>query len=48
PTPWDPSLATAMEDRTVRVEEEQVLPDLLTDLGTRTAAPRRGSAPSSR
>ncbi|MES9537501.1 TIGR02679 family protein [Actinomadura sp. NPDC000600] len=32
PTPWDPSLATAMRDRAVRVEEEQVLADLLTDL----------------
>ncbi|XRQ09071.1 TIGR02679 family protein [Actinomadura welshii] len=32
PTPWDPSLATAMRDRAVRVEEEQVLTDLLTDL----------------
>ena len=32
PTPWDPSLATAMKDRAVRVEEEQVLTDLLTDL----------------
>src|SRR5690606_917647 len=28
PTPWDPSLATAMKDRAVRVEEEQVLTDL--------------------
>ncbi|MER7541818.1 TIGR02679 family protein [Actinomadura sp.] len=32
PTPWDPSLATAMKDRAVRVEEEQVLTGLLTDL----------------
>ncbi|WP_395109996.1 TIGR02679 family protein [Actinomadura sp. SCN-SB] len=31
-TPWDPSLAAAMTGRAVRVEEEQVLPDLITDL----------------
>ncbi|WP_339155039.1 DUF2397 family protein [Actinomadura luteofluorescens] len=29
---WDPPLATAMRDRAVRVEEDQVLTDLLTDL----------------
>ncbi|MFG2085493.1 MULTISPECIES: TIGR02679 family protein [unclassified Spirillospora] len=34
PTPWDPPLATAMKDRAVRVEEEQVLTDLLTDLAS--------------
>ncbi|MEU5987536.1 TIGR02679 family protein [Spirillospora sp. NPDC047418] len=34
PTPWDPTLATAMKDRAVRVEEEQVLTDLLTDLAS--------------
>jgi uncharacterized protein (TIGR02679 family) len=32
PTPWDLSLSTAMKHRAVRVEEEQVLTDLLTDL----------------
>ncbi|MEV5711019.1 TIGR02679 family protein [Actinoallomurus sp. NPDC052274] len=32
PTPWDPALATAMAERTVRVEEELVLGDLLADL----------------
>ncbi|MFL6055803.1 MAG: TIGR02679 family protein [Actinoallomurus sp.] len=32
PTPWDPALATAMAERAVRVEEELVLNDLLTDL----------------
>ncbi|MEZ0072064.1 TIGR02679 family protein [Planotetraspora sp. GP83] len=31
-TPWDPELAHAMTRRAVRVEEELVLPDLLTDL----------------
>ncbi|WP_131737345.1 TIGR02679 family protein [Actinomadura roseirufa] len=31
-TPWDPALVTAMTERGVRVEEEQVLPDLITDL----------------
>lgn len=31
-TPWAPSLADAMRERAVRVEEEQVLTDLLTDL----------------
>jgi uncharacterized protein (TIGR02679 family) len=34
PTPWDPSLAEAMTGRGVRVEEEQVLPDLIADLHT--------------
>ncbi|WP_067449775.1 TIGR02679 family protein [Actinomadura macra] len=32
PTPWDPSLVKAMTERGVRVEEEQVLPDLIADL----------------
>ena len=34
PTPWDPSLSTAMRHRAVRVEEEQVLTDLLADLAS--------------
>ena len=34
PTPWDPALAAAMTDRGVRVEEEQVLTTLLTDLAS--------------
>ncbi|GAA1775092.1 DUF2399 domain-containing protein [Actinomadura chokoriensis] len=38
PPPWDPSLAIAMKDRAVRVEEEQVLTDLLTDLLTDPAS----------
>jgi uncharacterized protein (TIGR02679 family) len=37
PTPWDPSLATAMTERGVRVEEEQVLPKLIADLQAGTA-----------
>ncbi|MEV4378544.1 TIGR02679 family protein [Streptosporangium sp. NPDC049644] len=37
PTPWDPGLSAAMARRAVRVEEELVLSDLLTDL----AADRR-------
>ncbi|TDD63590.1 DUF2399 domain-containing protein, partial [Actinomadura darangshiensis] len=32
--PWDPPLATAMRERATRVEEEQVLSDLLTDLAS--------------
>ncbi|RKS78836.1 uncharacterized protein (TIGR02679 family) [Actinomadura pelletieri DSM 43383] len=32
PTPWDSTLATAMTERGVRVEEEQVLPILIADL----------------
>ena len=32
PTPWDPALAEAMERHAVRVEEELVLPGLLSDL----------------
>lgn len=32
PTPWDPALATAMTERGVRVEEEQVLSNLIADL----------------
>ena len=32
-TPWDPALAVALAERGVRVEEETVLDDLLTDLG---------------
>ncbi|MBT2228195.1 TIGR02679 family protein [Nonomuraea sp. NEAU-A123] len=32
PTPWDPNLAEVMERRAVRVEEELVLPVLLSDL----------------
>ncbi len=32
PTPWDPTLTSAMAARGVRVEEELVLDDLLTDL----------------
>ncbi|QXJ23410.1 TIGR02679 family protein [Actinomadura graeca] len=36
PTAWDPALATAMSERGVRVEEEHVLSDLITDLGTAT------------
>ncbi|NVI87681.1 TIGR02679 family protein [Actinomadura sp. BRA 177] len=34
PTPWDPPLATAMKNRAVRVEEEQLLTGLLADLTT--------------
>ncbi|MGA5077508.1 TIGR02679 family protein [Streptomyces griseoincarnatus] len=34
PTPWDPTLAVALADCGVRVEEETVLDDLLADLGT--------------
>ncbi|WP_405139846.1 TIGR02679 family protein [Sphaerisporangium sp. NBC_01403] len=34
PTPWDPALSAAMARRAVRVEEELVLGDLLTDLTT--------------
>ncbi|MFM9593142.1 TIGR02679 family protein [Streptomyces scabiei] len=33
-TPWDPALAVALAESGVRVEEETVLNDLLTDLGT--------------
>ncbi|MBT2414267.1 TIGR02679 family protein [Streptomyces sp. ISL-12] len=33
-TPWDPALAVALAECGVRVEEEMVLNDLLTDLGT--------------
>ncbi|MEV6121154.1 TIGR02679 family protein [Streptomyces sp. NPDC052077] len=33
-TPWDPALAVALAECGVRVEEETVLNDLLTDLGT--------------
>lgn len=33
-TPWDPALAVALAECGVRVEEETVLHDLLTDLGT--------------
>lgn len=33
-TPWDPALAVALAERGVRVEEEAVLDDLLTDLGS--------------
>ncbi|WNM30889.1 TIGR02679 family protein [Streptomyces sp. Li-HN-5-11] len=33
-TPWDPALAVALAECGVRVEEETVLDDLLTDLGT--------------
>ncbi|WP_306366101.1 TIGR02679 family protein [Nocardiopsis sp. CC223A] len=33
PTPWDPPLAAVMGRHGVRVEEENVLPDLLADLG---------------
>lgn len=33
PTPWDPALSTAMTERGVRIEEELILPDLLSDLG---------------
>jgi uncharacterized protein (TIGR02679 family) len=40
PTPWDPSLATAMTERAVRVEEEQVLPDLISDLRAHQDAAR--------
>ncbi|SPT60115.1 TIGR02679 family protein [Actinomadura madurae] len=32
PTPWDLALSTAMTDRGTRVEEEQVLSDLIADL----------------
>ncbi|MEV0346790.1 TIGR02679 family protein [Nonomuraea sp. NPDC050680] len=35
PTPWDPALAEAMARRAVRVEEELVLPGLLSDLSSR-------------
>ncbi|MFJ2889155.1 DUF2399 domain-containing protein [Streptomyces sp. NPDC087305] len=34
-TPWDPALAVALAERGVRVEEEVVLDDLLSDLETR-------------
>ncbi|SHK49002.1 Protein of unknown function C-terminus [Nocardiopsis flavescens] len=34
PTPWDPPLAEVMTRRGVRVEEENVLPGLLDDLGS--------------
>ncbi|MFI7145977.1 TIGR02679 family protein [Nonomuraea sp. NPDC050022] len=34
PTPWDPALAEAMARRAVRVEEELVLPVLLSDLSS--------------
>lgn len=40
PTPWDPALATAMTERGIRVEEEQVLPDLIADL-FKAATPHR-------
>ncbi|MFG3658362.1 TIGR02679 family protein [Streptomyces sp. NPDC047706] len=39
-TPWDPALAVALAECGVRVEEETVLDDLLTDL---EAASRRGA-----
>ncbi|WP_306955906.1 TIGR02679 family protein [Streptomyces sp. B4I13] len=35
-TPWDPALAVALVECGVRVEEETVLDDLLTDLGQRS------------
>lgn len=37
PTPWDPALAEAMALRAVRVEEELVLPVLLSDLSPGTS-----------
>ncbi len=36
-TPWDPGLAAAMTERAVRVEEELVLTDLLSDLAASIA-----------
>ncbi|MBT2207497.1 TIGR02679 family protein [Actinomadura sp. NEAU-AAG7] len=44
PTPWDPALATAMTERGVRVEEEQVLPHLIGDLTTPHNASRRATS----
>lgn len=43
-TPWDPALAVALAECGVRVEEETVLDDLLTDLepGSAEAASKRG------
>lgn len=43
-TPWDPALAVALAERGVRVEEEAVLDDLLTDLGPGHAEPHPESA----
>ncbi|MFF8878219.1 DUF2399 domain-containing protein [Streptomyces flaveolus] len=41
-TPWDPALVVALPEGGVWVEEETVLNDLLTDLGTRS---RWGASP---
>jgi uncharacterized protein (TIGR02679 family) len=50
-TPWDPALAVALAECSVRVEEEMVLDDLLTDLGRGSAeahfASAAGADPSS-
>ncbi|MGX1677651.1 TIGR02679 family protein [Streptomyces althioticus] len=43
-TPWDPALAAALGECGVRVEEETVLNDLLTDLGTGLPEGHRGGA----
>ncbi|WP_245877244.1 TIGR02679 family protein [Streptomyces glaucescens] len=43
-TPWDPALAVALAERSVRVEEETVLDDLLTDLGRGSAEAHFASA----
>jgi uncharacterized protein (TIGR02679 family) len=45
PTPWEPALAAVMTERAVRVEEELVLADLITDLAT---GPPATTAPSGR
>lgn len=43
-TPWDPDLAAALAEHGIRIEEEAVLDDLLTDLaeGTRRGGVREG------
>ncbi|MGW7168842.1 TIGR02679 family protein [Streptomyces sp. NPDC054884] len=43
-TPWDPALAVALAECGIRVEEETVLGDLLTDLGRRPAEAHFASA----
>ncbi|MFF9509719.1 TIGR02679 family protein [Streptomyces sp. NPDC014724] len=43
-TPWDPALSVALTEHGVRVEEEAVLDDLLSDLGEQARRGASGSA----
>ncbi len=45
PTPWDPALASAMSGHAVRVEEEHLIDQLLTDLRRHAVRRRQRSAP---